>query len=233
MRVSFWPTRIWTGNLWISCPTFYHCAMVTSAFHLWQFQALSSGAEGLVVVLFWLDLGEILFAPQGIEPGTAGSLILHSITVPRWPLVFIHFNFRYIPPMHWDWWLYYSVLTCESFFLIHQELNWRLLDVFSCTLLLCQVTSVFHLWQFQVFNFGAEALAVVLFHFDLWEFLFFPTVNWTGDLLIFSHVLYCCATLNSGFQPWQFQDSHSGTEALLVVFFWLDVWEFLFAPLVI
>ena len=60
-----------------------------SGFHLWQFQVLKSGAEGLVVVLFWLDLWEIFFLPtRGFELGTSGSLVLHSTTVPQWFLVF-------------------------------------------------------------------------------------------------------------------------------------------------
>ena len=77
-------TRIWTEDLWISSTAFYHCAMVTAAFHLWQFQSFNLGAEGLVVVLFWLDLWEIFFlASPGFEQRTSGSLVLHSIPVPQ------------------------------------------------------------------------------------------------------------------------------------------------------
>ena len=89
-RFSFWPH--WgfePRKLWIFNPALYHCAMATSGFHLWQFQVFNSGAEGLVVVLFWLDLSEILFlATPGFEPGTSGSLVLHPTSVPRWLLVF-------------------------------------------------------------------------------------------------------------------------------------------------
>ena len=89
-------TRVWTGDLWISSPALYHCAMGNFCFHLWQFQVLKSGAEGLVVVLFWLDLWEIFFLPTpGFELGTSGSLVLHSTTVPQWLQVFISDNFRY------------------------------------------------------------------------------------------------------------------------------------------
>ena len=64
----FGHTRVSTGDLWISSPALYHCTMVTSGFHLWQFQVFKSGAEGLVVVLFWLDLWEIFFlATPGFE----------------------------------------------------------------------------------------------------------------------------------------------------------------------
>ena len=57
----FGHTRVWTGNLWISTPALYHCAMAISCFNLRQFQVFNSGAEGLVVVLFWFVLWEIFF----------------------------------------------------------------------------------------------------------------------------------------------------------------------------
>ena len=88
-------TRVSTGDLWISRPALYHCATATSGFHLWQFQVFNSIAEGLVVVLFWLDPWKIfLFPTTGFEHGTSGSLVLHSTTVTRWLLVFTSDNFR-------------------------------------------------------------------------------------------------------------------------------------------
>ena len=73
---------VWTQDLWISSPALYHCTMATSGFHHWQFQVFNCGSEGLVVVLFWLDLLKIFFlATPGFEPGTSGSLVLHSTTV--------------------------------------------------------------------------------------------------------------------------------------------------------
>ena len=81
-------TRSWTGDLWISSTALYYCATLISGFHLWQFQLLNSGAEVLVVVLFWLDLWEIFFlSTPGFEQGTSGSQALHSTTVPQWFLV--------------------------------------------------------------------------------------------------------------------------------------------------
>ena len=112
----FGHTRVWTWKLWISSPAHYHCTTATSGFHLWQFQVFNSGAEGLVVVLFWLDLSEIFFlATPGFEPQTSGSLVLHSTTVPQQHLVFISDNFRYLTLVQRDWWWYYSVWTCERF----------------------------------------------------------------------------------------------------------------------
>ena len=136
-------------------------------FHLWQFQVFNSGAEGLVVVLFWLDLWEIFFLPSlEFETGTSGSLVLHSTTVPQWLLVF-------------------------------------------------------YLWQFQVFNSGAEGLVGVLSWLGLWEIYFFSTMLFelgtSGSL-----VLHCTTV------PWQhlifhvsqFQVSNSGAQGLMVVLFW-------------
>ena len=92
----FGHTRVWTWDLQISSPALYHCTTVTSGFHLWQFQVFNSCAEGLVVVLFWLDLWEIFFlVTPGFEPGTSRSLVLHSTIAPQWLLVFTSVNFRY------------------------------------------------------------------------------------------------------------------------------------------
>ena len=132
----FGHTRVWTWDLWTSSPALYQCTTVTSGFHLWQFQVFNSGADGLVVVLFWLDLWEIFFlATPEFEPGNSGSLVLHSTTAPRF-------------------------------------------------------TSGFHLWQFQVFNYGAEGLVVVLFWLDLWEIFFLATPGFepmtSGSLVMHS-----------------------------------------------
>ena len=112
-------TGVWTRDLWISSPALYHCAMATSGFHLWQFQVFNSGAEGLVVVLFWLDLWEIFFlGPPGFELGTSGSLVLHSTNVPWQLLVFTSDNFRYLTLVQRDWWWYcYWLDLWEIFFL--------------------------------------------------------------------------------------------------------------------
>ena len=114
----FGHTGVWTQDLWISSPALYHCAMVTSGFHLWQFQVFNSGAEGLVMVLFWLDLWEIFFltTPE-FETRTSGSLVLHSTTVPWGLLVFTSDNFRYLTLVQRDWWRYCSEWTWEIFFL--------------------------------------------------------------------------------------------------------------------
>ena len=91
----FGHTGVWTQDLWITSPVLYHCALVNSGFHFKQFQVFNSGAEGLVVVLFWLDLWEIFFLTTlGFEPVTSGSLVLHSTTAPQWLLVFTSDKFQ-------------------------------------------------------------------------------------------------------------------------------------------
>ena len=104
------------GTSSISSPALYHCTMTTSGFHLWQFQVFNSGAEGLVVVLFWLDLWEIFFlAILEFEPETSESLVLHSTNVPQQLLVFTFDNFRYFTLVQRDWWWYCSDWTFERF----------------------------------------------------------------------------------------------------------------------
>ena len=131
----FGHTGVWIRHLWISSPAVYHCATDTSGFHRWQFQVFNSGAEGLVVVLFWLDLREIFFlATPGFEPS--------------------------------DIWISSPAL-------------------YQCSTL----TSGYHLWQFQVFNSGAEGL-VVFFCLDLWEIFFLAALGFepvtSGSLVLHS-----------------------------------------------
>ena len=130
----FGHTGLSTGDLWISSPAFYHCATATSGFHLWQFQVFNSGADGLVVVLFWLDLWEIFF------------------------LAILGF------------WTVYLWISSSEFY--------------HCAM----ATSGFHLWQFQVFNSGAEGLVVVLFWLDQWEIFFLATLGFelgtSGSLVL-------------------------------------------------
>ena len=85
-QIFFLPTAaFWTGDLWISSPALYHCTMPTLGFYLWEYQVINSGADGLMVVLFWLDLWEIFFLPiLGFELGTYGCLVLHSNTAQQW-----------------------------------------------------------------------------------------------------------------------------------------------------
>ena len=54
-------------------------------------------------------------ATLGFEPGTSGSLVLHSTTVPLQLLVFTSDDFRYLTLVQRDWWWYWSDWTCERF----------------------------------------------------------------------------------------------------------------------
>ena len=94
-----------TGDLWISNPSFYHSVMVTSAFHLWQFQVFNSSAEGMMVVFLAWTCERFLSACNMIQVGTSGSLVLHSTTMPWWLLVLMSDNLRYLPLVqsYWQW----------------------------------------------------------------------------------------------------------------------------------
>ena len=187
------------------------------------------------MVLFWLDLWQIFFlATLGFEPGTSGSLVLHSTTVPQGLQVFTSDNSRYLSLVQREWWCYCTDWTCERFsFLPHQGLNLGPLDLLSCTLPLWpQGLSGFHLWQFQLFNSGGEGLVVVLFWLDLWQIFFLATPGFeprtSGSLVLHSTNVPPWWLL--GFHLWQFQLFNSGAEGLVVVLFWLDLWRFSFWP---
>ena len=172
---------IWTEDLWISSPAVKHYAAVTSVFHFWQFQVFNSGAEGLVVVLFWLDLWEILFLTTlEFELGIYGSAILHSSTEPQWILVFTSENLRYLTLVQRDWWWWCSDWTYVRFLFAHYGIWTGDICMSSPVFYPCSsVTSGFHLWQFQLFNSGAEGLVVLLFWIDCWEILLLPQWDMT------------------------------------------------------
>ena len=132
-RFNFFTTPgVETQNLWISSPALYHCATATSHFHLWQYQVFNSGAEGLVVVLFWLDLWEILFlATLGFEPRTSRSLVLQLYHCPMATSGFHLWTIcRYLTLVQRDWWWYCSDWTCQRFsFWPHRGLNPGHLDL--------------------------------------------------------------------------------------------------------
>ena len=213
-RDWWWYCSDWTCERFSFCPhwvfeprtsgslvhALYHCTKATSGFHLWQFQVFDSGAEGLVVVLILLDLWEIFFlASLVFEPGTSRSLVLPSTTVPQALLVFTSDNLRYLTLVQVDWWWYCS--DCERFsFWPHWGLNQDLWISIPALYHCATGTSGFHLWQFEVFNSGAERLVVVLFW--LWEIFFLAhTGVWTQHLLISSPALYHCAMVTCGFSP--------------------------------
>ena len=166
--------------------------MMISGFHLWQFQVFNSGAEGLVVVLFWLDLWEIFFlATLGFEPGTSGSLVLHSTTTSRWLLVFTSDTFRYLTLVQRISGGFVLIGPVRDFLFGYTGVWTQDLWISSPVLYHCDtVTSGFPLWKFQVFNSGAEGLVVVLFWLGLWEIFFLATLGFepgtSGSLVLHS-----------------------------------------------
>ena len=164
---------------WISSPALYHCATVTSAFHLWTILGIQLWCRGIGdgIVLIW-PVRDFLFG--------------HIIDL---------------------YWMFSGSLV---------------LPLYHCT----TVTSGFHLWQFQVFNSGAEGLTVVVM---LWlgpvrDFLFACTrileLGKPLDLLV----------QHSTTVPWllllftsdNLQVFNSSAEGMMVVFFGFGVWEISF-----
>ena len=169
--------------------------MATSGFHLWQFQAFNSGAEGLMVVLFWLDLWDIFFlATLGFE---SGPLDLLSCTLPL-----CHCNFCFLPLTIpgiylWSRGIGGGIVLIGPVrdFLFGHTGDWTQdIWISSPALYHCATaTSGFYLWQFQVFNSGAEGLVVVLFWLDLWEIFFLATPGFqpgpSGSLVLHSTIV--------------------------------------------
>ena len=151
--------------------------MVTSGFHLWQFQVFNSGAEGSLVVLFWL-LRDFLYLQMWVKNGDlwiCSPALYHYIW---WLLVFTSDNLRNITQGQRDWWWYCSHMTCERFSFCFTGVSTGNLWIYSPALYhYSTVTFGFHLLQFEVFNSGAEGLVVVFFWLDLWEIFFFPALG--------------------------------------------------------
>ena len=158
------------------------------------------------------------------------SLVLHSTTAPRQLLVFTFDNFRNLNLVQGEWWWYCSDL--RDFLLATLGFvpkTSRSLVLHSTTALM--VTSGFHLWQFQVFNSGAERLVVVIVLIvPVRDIHFGHTGVWTQDLWISSPALYNCTTATSGFHLWQFQVFNSVQRDWWWYCFWLDLWEISFWP---
>ena len=150
--------------------------MVTSGFHLWQFQVFNSGAKGMVLVLFWLDLWEIFFYPTpSFELGTSGSLVLHSTTTPWWLLIFTSDNLRYLTLVQRIGGGIVVTWPVRDFLYLQMWVKDGDLWISSPALYhYTMVTSGFHLWQFEEYYLGVEGLVVVLFWYDLWEIFFLP-----------------------------------------------------------
>ena len=226
-RFSFGCTGVWSGDLWIYSPVLYQCTMVTSHFHLWQFEVFYSDAEGLMLVLFRLDLWEIFLLPTvGFEVGTCGCLVLHSTTAPWWLLFFTSFNLRYLTlvqeglvmVLFWlDLWEIFflptpgfELGTCGSLVLHSTTVPWQLLDFTSDILRYLTLVQ-------------GDCWHIVLIG-SLRDFLFAHSEVWNGDLWISSSALYLCGMATSGFHLWWFEVFNSGVEGLVVLLFWLDLW---------
>ena len=192
-------TGVWTRDLWIYSPALYHCAMATSGFYLWQFQVFKSGAEGLMVVLYWLDLWEIFFlAKLGFEPGTSGSIVLHSTNMPWQLLDFTSDNFRYLPLVQRDFWWYCSDWTCERFSFL--ATLW--FEPWTSGSLVLHSTTV--PWQLLVFtsdNFRYLTLVQRdwCWYCSDWTFERFPFL----DTLVFEPGTSASLVLHSTTVPWQ------------------------------
>ena len=158
----------------LSSPAVYHIVITTSSFNIWQFQIFNSGAEGLVVILFWFELWEILFFLHQ-------ELNLQTLDVKTCTLQLSHGNFWFYL------WKLEVLISCSKGLVV--VLFW--LDLCECFIysalgfeLEISVSQVlysstvpkwflgFTFWHFQVFNSGEEEFVLVLFWLGHWEFCF-------------------------------------------------------------
>ena len=155
--------------------------MVTSGFHHWQFHVLNSGAERLVVVM-WLGLWEIFFLSAPIlELEIPGSLVPHSTTMPWWLLVFTSNNFQvFNSSAEGVMVVFFCLGLWEISFSLHHDSSKDLWISNVALYHYAMVTSCFNIWQFKVFNCGADLLTVVLFWWIFWMIFSYCIRNWTG-----------------------------------------------------
>ena len=154
--------------------------------------------------------------------------MLHCATVPWWLLVFTSDNFSKFTPVQREWWWYCSYWTCEHFFSHTRILTWDLWisshALYHCVI----VTSGFPSDNFSNLNLVQRDW---WWYFSDWiceRFSFCPHWNLKWVPL---DVLPCTLPLCHGdfrFYLWQFQVFNSAAEGLVVVLFWLDLWEIFF-----
>ena len=140
--------------------------------------------DGIVLIG---QVRDFLLPLLGFELGISGSQVLHSTTVPQWLLALTSDNFRYFILVQTDSWWYCSHWTMRDYLLVHTGI-WT--GTTGCSILpMCTVTSVFHPWQFQVFNNGTEGLVVILFWLIMQEIFILPKLGFELGI-VGSHVLH-------------------------------------------
>ena len=198
-RFLFACTGVWTGDLWMSSPALYHCTMETSGFHLWQFEVLNFGAEGLVVVLFWLDLWDIFFAHTRV---LTGDLLISSHALYHCAMVTSGFHL-------WQFEVLNSgaeglvVALCLFYLWENSFLPTSGFELGTWTLPLHQGDLWFSpltIWGILLWCRGIDAGIVLIG--PVRDFLFSHTGVWSGDLWISSPTLYHCTMATSGYNLW-------------------------------
>ena len=166
-----------------------------------------TGAEGLVVVMFWLDyLREFCFAHNGIwawDVWISSPVVKHYA---QWVLVFIPDNVRYFTLVQRDWWLYCYDWNCERIsFCSHWDLNWGPQDLKCCTLLMFHNDFWFSFLAVSVvFLWGRGIGDGIFMTGTLREFHFAYIGILTGDLWISNPAPYKCVTVTSGFDNFRY-----------------------------
>ena len=201
-------TGLWTWDLWMSSPALYHCC------HSWLLVFTSDNFRYLTLVQrdWWWYCSDwtcdrfTFTQHQGLNWMTSGSLVLHSTTMHHCRhLVFISDNFWYFNSRCRgnDGGIVLIGPVRHFLFACTRALNWGpLASLVLQSTTAFMVTSGFHLWQFQVFNSGAEEMVVVLFWLDLWDTFFLLALRFelgTSRSLVLQSTTAAMAT--SGISP--------------------------------
>ena len=120
--------------------------------------------------------------------------------------------------------------TCERFsFWPHLGFNWGPLHLWYCILPFCHINFWCSPMTILDISFWYRSIGggIVLIG-PVRDFVFGHTRVWTGDLWISSPTVSHCAMATSGFHLWQFQVFNSGAGRMVVVLFWLDLWDTFF-----
>ena len=236
-RCSFLPTcedLKWVPSWSLVLHSYHYCHRWLLVFTSDNFMYCNSGAEGLLVVLFWLDLWEIFFlpAPFGFEMVSTGSVVLHSNSCTSmtsgfhlWTISGIQLWYRGIGGS------VVLIAHMRHVLFAHARIWTGAFWVSSSAFLeIALMPTGFCLWPFQVSNSGAEGLVVVLFWLFLWEISFCVHQDSNGDLWISSPALYPCAMVTSGFHLWQLHVFTSGAAGIGGGIFWLVLWGIFSLP---
>ena len=194
--------------------------------HIWQFELFNSGAERLVIVLFWIDLWGFYTGIWTRDLWISSLPLYHCATVNFFPSD----NFRYFSLVYGVWWWYCSNLTCDN-------------CSFPCTMngygdIWISGPALFHC-AIITSGFDSDNLRYwTLVQRDWWwyccdlsceKFYFACIRNWIEELWMSSPCTLPLSHGNLWISPLITRDIYLFFKGLVVVLFSFYLWEFFFS----